>query len=217
MKNFSVDKLALLSLLLLSAHPCFAGKIQCWVNDAGITECGNYTPPQYSQKGFVEYSKRGIKTKEVKRAPTQEEIAELERQEQEELKRQQQEKEDRQLLDIFSTERDIELARAAALNAIDGQIQYDQTILEGLKGNLEDLEKSYEFSKKNPDVSEKQLSAIARNITSVKEDIREKEETLQRRHNERAETNKKYDAYLERYQNIMRRGGLPPMRIKNEK
>jgi len=37
-----------------------------------------------------------------------------------------------------------------------------------LKRNLENLKKSYEFSKKNPEVSKEQLSSIQRNIASAR-------------------------------------------------
>jgi septal ring factor EnvC (AmiA/AmiB activator) len=202
MKNFSVKKPLLFGLLLLIPCPGFAGKIQCWVNSDGITECGNYIPPQYSQKGFTEYSEQGMKTKKVERAPTPEEIAEIQKQKEQELRLQQIEEQDRALLALFSTEADIEQARAAVLNTIDGQIQSQQTIIDGLEGNLDDLRRNYDLSKKNLEVSESQLSAIQRNITNVERRIRDHQATLQDKQDERTETQFKYDTYLQRHLNI---------------
>lgn len=201
MKNFSVKKPLLFWLLLLIPCPGFAGKIQCWVNTDGITECGNYIPPQYSQKGFTEYSEQGMKTK-VERAPTPEEIAEIQKQKEQELRLQQIEEEDRALLALFSTEADIEQARVAVLNTIDGQLQSQQTIIDGLEGNLDDLRRNYDLSKKNLEVSEKQLSAIQRNIANVERRIRDHQASLQNKQDERTETQFKYDTYLQRHLNI---------------
>ena len=202
MKNFSVKKPILFLILLLTPFPCFAGKIQCWVNADGITECGNYIPPQYSQRGFTEYNKQGRKSKEVERAPTPEELAERQRQKEQQLQRQWQEEQDRALRAIFSTETDIEQGRAAVLSTIDGQIQSQQTIINGLEGNFDDIKRNYDLSKKNPDVSKKQLSAIRRNLADVEKRIKEHRKILQDKQDERTETQLKYDTDLQRYLDI---------------
>jgi chromosome segregation ATPase len=205
------SKISLLSLSLLVAYSPVQAKqeLKCWTNDDGIYECGNYIPPQYSQQGYEVYDEQGRKVKEIERALTAEEIAAEERKQQEEKRRKEQEKEDQALLALFSTERDIELARTAVLNTIAGQINGIETILEGLRGNKADLEDSYRRSKDNSAVTESQLQAIQRNIESVIRRIKDTEETLQAKQQERQQTNEKYDAYLNRYRDIMkRRGGV---------
>jgi len=210
MKNFSVGKLALFSALLFFVSALQAGKIwhYCWDNEEGVRECGDYIPPQYSQKGFLR-CRIGSECEFVKPAPTQDEIAEIARKKEEERQRKLQEKKDRALLALFGTEDDIESARKAVLETIDGQIQSLQTILNGLKRNLENLKKSYEFSKKNPEVSKEQLSSIQRNIASAKKRIQNNQETLQAKRHEKDKTNNKYDGYLQQFRDIQRRG-LPP-------
>lgn len=214
--HFNKPILFLIPLLMANSLPTMAaadqGKIKCWVNDDGVTECGNYIPPKFSQQGFSEFNQEGQLVDKVKRAPTPEEIAEFERQEKEEQEKEEQLKKDRALLALFSTEKDIEMARTAELNTIDGQIQSIETILNGLKGNLVDLEDSYERSKNNPSVSQSQLNAIESNIDSAKKRIKDTDETLNKKINERLEANQKYDTYLQRYQDIIQRRGhvLPP-------
>ncbi len=178
----------------------------CWKNNADIRECGDSIPPQYSQGGFERCE--GGSCEYVSPAPTQEEIAEIQRQKELEIERKQQEKKDQALLAFFSSENDIEEARSALLNTIQGQIQSIQTILDGLKANLHDLEKSYELSKKNSDVSEQQLSAIQRNIDSIKKRIEDTQETLQSKQDEKNKINSEYDAYKQHFLDIQRRRGL---------
>jgi chromosome segregation ATPase len=191
-------------------------KYQCWTNEDGVTECGNYVPPKYSQGGFKVFNDKGLPVKEVDRAPTPEELAQLEKQKEEERQRQEQAKKDRALLALFSTERDIELARTAMLNTIDGQINGTETVLAGLKANLADLESSYEKSKDNPSVSKSQLQTIQTNIDNAKRRIQDTEDTLQKRKAERQKVEEEYDIYTQRFRDIMKRGGVPQKKADDD-
>lgn len=204
MKKFCLKTLVLSSIFLImgASLPVVANSDYfCWNNDDDIRECGNYVPPQYSQKGFWKREKSGT-WKFVKPAPTAEEIAEMERQKEQERQREEQRKKDEALLGLFSTEKDIENTRTGILNSIAAQIQPTEAILEGLKGNLEDLQESYERSKNNSAVSDSQLNAIQTNINGIKKRIKDTEGTLQDKLNEQIKTNLKYDAYLQRFLEI---------------
>lgn len=205
MKNIILTKLTLLIILLTVAHPLYAVKIKCWTDENGNLACGDFVPPNYSQKGFIVFNELGIKIKDVERAPTLEEIAKLEAVKQKKLKQEEQRKKDEELLALFSTERDINRSRTAALSSIDGKLQSLQSILDALKGNLDELSISYERSQNNVEVSPEQLEAIQRNIDRVKKRIENNETTLQDKLKEREEINREYDGYLERYRDIMQR------------
>lgn len=211
--KFDINKLTIFAVLssIISAVPAAENKqkYQCWTNEDGITECGNYVPPQYSQSGFQEFNDQGMPIGEVNRAPTPEELVQLEQQEEAERQRQAQLKKDQALLALFSTERDIELARSAMLNTIDGQINGTETVLAGYKANLADLEKSYEKSQDNPAVSASQLQTIQTNIANAKRRIQDTEDTLRKRQEERQKVEAEYDIYKQRFQDIMKRGGVP--------
>jgi chromosome segregation ATPase len=213
MKMFFKKLFFVFSLLLLT-QPLSAGNIQCWTDENGNRACGDFIPPQYSQGGFSIYSEKGIKIKDIERAPSKEEIEKKEREKELERQRQKQRKKDDELLALFSTERDIELARVAALSSIDGQLQSLQTILDGIKGNLEDLLLSYERSQNNEAVTKSQLEAIQRNIERVKRQIADNDATLQNKLKERADISKEYDDYVERYRDIMRRRTQTPKENK---
>lgn len=210
--KLDVNKLVLGSILFLVISAPAAEekkKYQCWNNEDGVTECGSYVPPEYSQGGFKIFNDKGVQLKKVDRAPTPEEIAELARKKEEERKRQEQIKKDRALLALFSTERDIEMARTAMLTTIDGQISGIETVLGGYKANLVDLEKSHEQSKNNSSVSETQLQAIQSNIDNAKKRIRDTEDTLRKKKEERKKVEEEYDIYTQRFRDIMKRGGVP--------
>jgi len=204
-----LKKLLFVFILLPLTQPLYAN-IQCWTDENGNRACGDFIPPQYSQAGFSVYTPEGIKIKEIDRAPSADEIAAKERQKEKELQHQEQRKKDEALLALFSTERDIELARAGALSSIDGQLQSLQTILDGIKGNLEDLLLSYERSQDNESVTKNQLEAIQRNIARVKKRIADNEATLQNKLKERETINKEYDDYVQRYRDIMQRRSQTP-------
>ena len=215
--TLDVNKLTFFAILFLVIPALPAAetkqKYQCWTNEDGVTECGNYVPPEYSQGGFKVFNDKGLAVKEVDRAPTPEELAQLEKQKEEERQRQEQDKKDRALLALFSTERDIEMARTAMLNTIDGQINGTETVLAGYKANLADLESSYEKSKDNASVSKSQLQTIQTNIDNAKRRIQDTEDTLQKRKAERNKVQEEYDIYTQRFRDIMKRGKIP---IKKE-
>jgi chromosome segregation ATPase len=204
--NFSLRKLAFLLLFLSITQPLYAGgNIYCWVNEDNVKECANYIPQKYSQQGFVEYDRNGNKINTVNPALTSEEIAVIKREQLERIQRQEQRKKDEKLLEIFSSESDIEESRKSEITTIDAQIQSIKSILGGLKRNLNALQESYKLSKNHPAVSKRQLRAIQLNIDSVKKRIADTEDTLKKMFEERVKTNKKYDVYVEHYEEIQQR------------
>lgn len=193
-------------LLVLIANPLYAGgNIYCWVNDDNVKECANYIPQKYSQNGFDEYDRYGNKINTVAPALTPEEVAAIRREKLEQIRREEQRKKDNKLLEIFSSESDIEASRKSELNTIDGQIQSIESILGGLKRNLSALQESYNLSKNHPAVSTRQVRAIKNNIDSVKKRVADTEDTLKKMREERIKTNRKYDVYVRHYQEIQKR------------
>jgi len=202
--NFS--KLAF--LLLFFAHPLFAGgNIFCWLNDDNVMECANYIPQQYSQQGFVEYDSKANKINTVKPALTFSEVAAIRSKQLEKIRHAEQRKRDEKLLQLFSSESDIEASRKSEITTIDGQIQSIESILGGLKRNLSALQDSYEQSKNHPSLPNKarQLRAIKNNIDSVKKRVEDTEDTLKKMREERVKTNRKYDVYVKHYEEIQER------------
>jgi len=213
-----LNKRTLFSILLLMTMSSQAAQEDyfCWNNEDGVRECGNHVPSAYSQKGFWKLDAGGTWIY-VKPAKTKEEMAELERQQEEEEKRKEQDKKDRKLLDAFENEEEIEDARQAELNTIDGQIESIKTILEGLQGNLKTLEESFKFNKENELLDEHQTKAVTTDIESLKKRINDAEETLQSKRLERKTVEEKYDTFKQKYQEIKRRNEERQKDIEQEK
>lgn len=118
-----------------------AGGIKCWTNNQGVRECGNIVPPEYAQKSHRELNPQGILIGEKARAKTQEELDRervearqraAERAEQARLAREQARR-DRALLQTFTTEEDMVLARDGKLQALEARVRH----VEGRIGKLD--------------------------------------------------------------------------------
>jgi len=202
--NSSLSKLAF--LLVLIAHPLYAARnIICWETEDNVRECANYIPQKYSQHGFVEYDSDGNRINTVEPALTSEEVAAMRREQFDKKRRKEQRKNDEKLLEIFSSESDIESSRKSELSTIDGQIQSIESILGGLQRNLNALQESYNLSKNHPAVSKRQVRTIQHNIDSVKKRVEDTKDTLKQMRQERVKTNGKYDVYVKHYQEIQER------------
>jgi len=214
MRNHPLTSWLLLGLL---AQPAVGEEIKCWTDEEGTTSCGNVVPPEYAQKGYGEYNAEGIQVKKIEAAPSADEIAKRKKKEEEEEQRKKQEAEDRALLDIFSTEEDIERSRQGLFATIDGQIHSIETIVTSLENNLKDLRTNLEDSQKNPDVSASQLDTISKNIKDVEYRIKTNKETLAEKQKEREEVNIKHNEYLKKFRDIKRRGLPIPKPKEGEK
>lgn len=102
-------------LLALIASPAGAGTIKKWVDERGVTHYGDTIPPQYVDKSSTEISAQGIVVKKHERASTAEERKALEdeklRQQEAQQKEQEQQRRDRALLNTYTSEKEIDLAR----------------------------------------------------------------------------------------------------------
>ncbi len=136
---FSVS--AVILACSFSAH----GKMFKWVDEEGQMHFGDKIPPQYLVKEHEELNESGVVTKRQKAAKTAAEKAEdrrLEKKKKEEaLVEKKKQQRDRVLLDTYTTERDLIVARDSRLEAVDSQIQLAETIISDSNKNIESLEK----------------------------------------------------------------------------
>ncbi len=102
-------------LLALASLPAGAGTIKKWVDERGVTHYGDTIPPQYLNQGSTEISAQGIVVKKIERAATAEERKALEdektRQEEAQQREMEQQRRDRALLNTYTSEKEIDLAR----------------------------------------------------------------------------------------------------------
>ena len=156
-KRSTLISLITLILLLALHHTAQAKTIKCWQNNVGVRECGSAVPPEYSQSRIEILNDRGLVVKVIEAAKTPSELAaEKEREriakEQEDL-RKERERLDSILLNTYTTERDVLLARDTNLKAAQGQIDISKGNLKLLQSNFDDLQKqaaNYERAGKEP-------------------------------------------------------------------
>ncbi len=204
MRNHTLILSAAAVVLLgsVASGPTRAG-IKCWTNADGVRECGNVVPPEYAQQGHEELSKQGLTVKRTARAKTPEELeaereaerqqAERERVEQEQLAR------DQVLLDTFTTEDDLILARDGKLASIDSRIGHTEQIARQLERELSELEAEAALMERSgkavPD-------SVLAEIEATRRQIEENMLFIDERSREKEEIRSKFDADLARYREL---------------
>lgn len=117
------------------AQPQSAGKMYCWKNKAGKTECGDKVPYEYQDAAIKELNKQGVVTGRTEALTPEErkarDTAEEKRLAEAQLKEAQRRK-DKALLDTFSNEKEIELKRSRDVQLVEANI-------ETLQGNLKNM------------------------------------------------------------------------------
>ena len=198
---------ALLLAALAGGPSLVTAGIKCWTNKDGVRECGNAVPPEYAQQGHEELNRRGMVIKEQERAKTREELAaeaaERERIENEKAERlralREKANRDRVLLDTFTTEEDLLLARDGKLGALDARIQHTRQVVEKLHDNLASLKRAAA----NAELSGGQVSdKMHDDIQRVKRQIRENQGFIEQRRQEKQELTAQFQADLERYRQL---------------
>lgn len=119
-------------VILLSAFSAHA-KMYKWVDENGHVHFGDNIPAKYQLKAHEELSSRGLVSKHNAAAKTPAEKAVAKRLAKErrviELAEKRARQRDRVLLDTYTTERDLIVARDARLEAVGSQIKLSETII----------------------------------------------------------------------------------------
>lgn len=131
----------LAALALYSIEPL--ATIKCWTNKEGVRECGDIVPPEYAQGAHEEKSASGVLVRKHAPSKTPEQIAaERERREAEARAQsiaqeaaRKQAAADRVLLQTFSSEDDLKLAR-------DGQLTNLESVIKVTESHVKKLDKS---------------------------------------------------------------------------
>ena len=129
--------------LAIAAAPALAAMYK-WVDDKGVVHYTDKMPPEAVDKGNVEFNKQGIPIKRNDPAPTAEQrrVRAAEEERQRVVAREQEvvDRRDRALMQSYTSEDEIELARHRALGTIDTQVQSAQAYSVQLTKRREELE-----------------------------------------------------------------------------
>jgi hypothetical protein len=134
-----------LAVILLSSTFSAQAKMYKWVDENGQMHFGDKIPPKYLVKEHDELNAQGVSVKHRPAAKTPEQKAEARRLKNEQKKAALIEKKKRQrdrvLLDTYTTERDLIVARDSRLDAVGSQIKLAETIISDSNNKIDTMEK----------------------------------------------------------------------------
>lgn len=190
LRNWKEYSIALILMAGTSSAFAAGGKssstISCWKNNIGVRECGTVVPPEYSQQRIEIVNERGFVIKVIEAAKSPEELAQEREskriQEEEEAKRKEQARLDAILLNAYTTERDLILARDNNLKSAKGQVEIVKGNLKILQGNLEELQNraaNHERSgQKPPESLIKEIESTKKQVSLKNANVEKQEENL---------------------------------------
>ncbi len=133
-----------LSVVLLSGSFSAQAKMYKWVDDDSQVHFGDKVPEEYLVREHDELNDSGVVIKHMQAAKTAEQKVEARRIEYERKKaailEKQKKQRDRVLLDTYTTERDLIVARDSRLEAVEAQIQLANSIIADSNNKIASME-----------------------------------------------------------------------------
>jgi hypothetical protein len=185
-----------------SKKPAVA-QFKCWQNKDGVKECGNAVPPEYSQQEHTAFSKQGMAVghQEAPKSAEQVEADKLvaEQKKQEESRKQEAARKDRVLLQTFSSEDDLNLARDGKISTVEGQIKLTESHNKKLQSSLDQSIKSAaDFERRGKEIPEQ----LKKNLDSTKQQIEENNRFIEAKRKEQDDIRKQFDLDLNRLREL---------------
>jgi hypothetical protein len=193
--------IAVLGLVCGSGTAAAAGGMYKWVDDQGVVHYTDRIPAESVSKGATVLDKQGRSVKTIDPAPTAEQrkAIEVEAERQRELAKVDAERarRDRALTQSFSSEAEIDVARARAVSTMEAQLTTISAYIADMTRRKQDLEKRKAGygTKPVPAAVENELNSVTDELTRQTALLAQKKEAL-------AAVGKKYDADKQRWQEI---------------
>lgn len=186
--------------VLLSSSFAVQAKMYKWIDEDGQMHFGDKIPPRYLVKEHDEINEQGVVLKHKERAKTTEEKAEEYRLERERKKvalaEKRKKQRDRVLLDTYTTERDLIVARDSRLEAIESQIRLAETIINDSNNKLGSMEtKITQIKASNREVP----PDLYKKIDSEKQQVKVQTEVMNNHIKRRDKISVQFDDYIERF------------------
>ncbi len=172
-----------------------------WIDDQGIVHYTDKMPADAINKGNVELNKQGIPIKKTDPALTPEQRrvkeAEDERIRQAARAREEVARKDRALLQTYTTESEIDLARKRALGTIDGQINSAQGYSTTLSKRKQEIEARLTALGDKP-----VPPALERELNNINDELDKQADLITTKKKEAVAVNARYDADKRRWQEL---------------
>ncbi len=180
-----------------------------WVDEKGQVHYGDRVPAQYLKKEHSQLNEQGIVIRTTKAQKTPEQLEAEERQRkkdaEEERKRlieeQKKQLRDRVLLDTFTTEKDLLIARDTRIEAIDSQISLAETMIHNDEKALQKVKKRI---KRIRDSGREPPENLLKSEDSISRQIENNLAFVEDKTNERAEILKTFKEDIIRYRQLVK-------------
>ncbi|MGR9089170.1 MAG: hypothetical protein ACU85U_01170 [Gammaproteobacteria bacterium] len=192
-----------LCLLFSALDVMAAGTIKCWNNHEGVRECGNVVPPEFIQQGHEiksaggvtlgrESEARSIQDVEAEHAARSASAAAA-------ATAREQAAKDRVLLDTFSSEDDMILARDGQIAHLESQAKITESHIDKLKRSLDELiGEAADHERRGKEPPEK----LVRDIESLREQIADNEKFIETKRVETREIKEKFQHDIARFRTL---------------
>ena len=197
----AVMLLAALALAFAALRDAHAGTYK-WTDDKGVVHYADKMPADAVNRANAQLNEQGMTYKRTEAALTPEQIqakyGDAEKQRQALRDKEVAQRRDNALVASYSKEQDIDLARARAINTIDGQLQSARVYVGQLTKRQQDLvEKKIAAGAKGlPPAVERELESIDRELAKTNEFIASKK-------TESMAVAAKYDADMQRWRELV--------------
>ena len=195
---------------------CFSGIFQSsiaqaglhkWVDEHGQTHYGDRIPPKYLKKQHSTLSEQGVVIRQKEASKTDEEILQekkdrqlkAETDKQRLIEQRKQALRDRVLLDTFTTEKDLEIARDTRIDSIDSQLSLAETLIKNDEKKLADAKKRISDIEKSGRQAPKNLHKV---VTSVSKQLEVNYSYIEDKNNERENILKNFDSDVSRFREL---------------
>jgi hypothetical protein len=205
MRKMMIPVLALLLLPLAAPAQQAAGgkKIQCWTDEKGNRSCGDHMPPQYAKQEREIFNQQGVVVGKKARQLTPEEVVEADRKAAQAAAAQKHADEqaayDRFLTDTYGSVTELESARDARLQIIDGRSNLAKKSISDSQATLTDLRSRVDAAKtagKNPD------ARLLKQVKKFEDSLADNTNAATQLQKEREQTLTKFSQDIERYKQL---------------
>lgn len=180
-------------------------KLYRWTDAKGVVHFGDSIPADATKQEHAELTAKGNVAALKGREPTAEEIAAREQADAEAQKRAAY---DRSLLLTYTSDKDIEAARAEHLKAIDARIDNERKAVDEGQAKINPLR---ERLNRLPDNQEAQRADLEKQIAALSGGFNEHVQALARAESEHRETEARFDADLQRWRELRQaKASAPP-------
>jgi hypothetical protein len=199
---YTTSRWLIFAVLLSAALTATSAELYKWTDSRGRVHYGD-KPPDDAELGHKVYNQQGVEVGEVARALNNAERAESRRREQAAAEQARLEEErqlrDRVLLETFTTERDLLLARDDRVGAIDAAIALSSKHLGNWQGKLQRVNDHIEQMKTDGQVVP---TLLIEERESLERKIAGGEEFTAQKMAERAELSTQFDADIARFREL---------------